>query len=112
MSDDDLIRRGDAKAWCAQYPYVKGLRDAIDAIPAAPLDALTLERAALVAEAMNNGETAKAIARSIRALAPEPVHVMAARVLLNSHTVQTMIAAGKRLDLEDVLRAFVETRHD
>lgn len=102
MNDDDLIRRGDAKAWFAQYPYVKGLRDAIDAIPAAPLDALTLERAALVAKraidmygAKMRGTTDKKekrdwqsmlfaavdIEAAIRALAPEPAHVTAARVV-------------------------------
>lgn len=39
MSDNDLIRRGDAKALCDRYPYVEGVRYAIAALPAAPLDA-------------------------------------------------------------------------
>lgn len=34
MSDDDLIRRGDALALCDRYPYVEGVRDALQDLPA------------------------------------------------------------------------------
>lgn len=48
-------------------------------------------------------------ARIIAALEPQPITVQdAARVLLDAHTVQTMIAAGKALDLVATLRTIAE----
>jgi hypothetical protein len=34
MSDHDLIRRGDALALCDRYPYVEGVKDALQDLPA------------------------------------------------------------------------------
>lgn len=34
MSDNDLIRRGDALALCDRYPYVEGVKNALQDLPA------------------------------------------------------------------------------
>jgi len=93
MSNDDPIRRGDVKDAMTKNGFGGSQMDAaIEAIPAAPLDALTLERAArMVLNALNDAgdhPTAGAMRRvfsdladTIRALAPEPAHVTAARVV-------------------------------
>lgn len=93
MSDDELIRRGSVKDAMTKNGFGGSQMDAaIEAIPAAPLDALTLERAArMVLNALNDAgdhPTAGAMRRvfsdladTIRALAPEPAHVTAARVV-------------------------------
>lgn len=97
MSDDDLIRRWQARdlldSIAAGDEYLADRDRLVAEIPAAPLDALTLERAAQVAEAnapkecdrddvsLGASAAAHGIARDIRALAPEPAHVTAARVV-------------------------------
>lgn len=108
MSDDDLIRRGDALALppydgdgdpAGQWDHhVFVRRDAIAALPAAPLDALTLERAAQVARESWDDEDAETdpnwTANLIRALTPEPAHVTAARVVKIKPLVWEQSAGG------------------
>lgn len=115
MNDNDMIRRGDAilavTAADKECLGANGAREFIRVIPAAPLDALTLERAAQVAfeewasskdaaaklfemdyvgarddasKREGEAEAALRIHHSIRALAPEPAEVTAARVLLGA----------------------------
>lgn len=59
---------------------------------------------------MGQLDKAEAEVAQLREAQPAPTLAEAAKVLLNCHTVQTMIAAGKRLDLEEVLRSIAEGR--
>lgn len=120
MSDDDPIRRGDVLAELQLGDTMMKLQARVRAIPAAPLDALTLDRAALVVE-NDAGEfdhpsthyTFGRLARAIRALAPEPAHVTAARVLLAYAEANGLFTADDVPAItKAALRAIVEVRHD
>ena len=80
---------------------------------AAPLDAMTLERAAQVARESWADEDAEAdpdwTANLIRALAPEPAEVTAARVLLAAQQA-AMAKAGSSMTEMEVILANIDTR--
>jgi hypothetical protein len=79
MTDDDLIRRGDALNICTRFPYPEGIANAIAALPAVTAltpnpvdDSLATDPAVKLAEALTEQlEAARADAKEAEAYAEE-----------------------------------------